>query len=343
MQNINSTQMPWLTDFCNNLRIFISIIVIQIAVFIYSFGFLSFDFEYLRKLSILTLLAQLVGITILIVLCKLRSFLNKFDVVFGVLALTLLIVFITTILAQIIGYLDLQLTFNLFDDQHAVNFINFKLTIASIIICLALIRYFYIQDQYNRQIQSLSDARIGALQARIKPHFLFNSLNSIASLISIDSTRAEKAVTDFSSLMRRTFTYKDKTITIAEELKWIEQYLAIEKLRLDERLECDISCEKSCENKMIPTLSIQPLVENAIIHGIQPLEQGGLISIKISSENNRLSIIVTNPFIVKTNANSNGMALVNIRERLKLQFGSKAGLTTQGENGQFTATITLPL
>lgn len=94
---------------------------------------------------------------------------------------------------------------------------------------------------------------------------------------------------------------------------------------------------------MIPTLSIQPLVENAIIHGIQPLEQGGLISIKISSENNRLSIIVTNPFIVKTNANSNGMALVNIRERLKLQFGSKAGLTTQGENGQFTATITLPL
>ncbi len=343
MRKINSTQMPWLTDFCDNLRIFISIIVIQIAVFIYSFGFLSFDFEYLRKLSVLTLLTQLVGIIILIILCKLRAFFNKLDVIIGVLLLTLLIIVITTVLSQLIGYLDLQLTFNLFDDQHAVNFINLKLTTASIIICLALIRYFYIQDQYNRQIQSLSDARIGALQARIKPHFLFNSLNSIASLISIDATRAEKAVTDFSNLMRRTFTYKDKTITIAEELLWIEQYLAIEKLRLDERLEFKISCEKSCENKLIPTLSIQPLVENAIIHGIQPLEHGGLIGIKISSDNSRLSITVTNPYIVKTNSNSNGMALVNIKERLKLQFGTKAGLTTLGENGQFTATITLPL
>jgi two-component system sensor histidine kinase AlgZ len=343
MLKFNSTQMPWLTDFCDNLRIFISIVVLQIAVFIYSFGFLSFDFEYLRKLSVLTLLTQLVGITILIVLCKLRSFLNKLGVIIGVLALTLLIVFITTILAQLIGYLDLQLTFNLFDDQHAVNFINFKLTIASIIICLALIRYFYIQDQYNQQIQSLSDARIGALQARIKPHFLFNSLNSIASLISIDALRAEKAVTDFSSLMRRTFTYKDKTITIVEELKWIEQYLAIEKLRLDERLDFDISCEKPCEKKMIPTLSIQPLVENAIIHGIQPLEEGGLITIKILSDKNMLEITVTNPYINRSNSNSNGMALVNIRERLKLQYGAKATLTTQGHNGQFMATIKLPL
>jgi len=258
----------------------------------------------------------------------------------GVLLLTILIIFITTTLAQLVGYLDLQLTFNLFNNQQAVNFINFKLTTASIIICLALVRYFYIQDQYNRQIQSLSDARIGALQARIKPHFLFNSLNSIASLIAIDSIRAEKAVTDFSSLMRRTFTYHDKLISVAEELKWIEQYLAIEKLRLDERLKFEISCEETCKNQMIPTLSIQPLVENAIIHGIQPLEDGGLISILIKADNNMLSITVKNPYIVKTNSNSNGMALANIKERLQLQYGSKALLTTQGSHGQY---ITLPL
>ncbi len=343
MQKTNFTQSPWLTDFCNNLRIFTSIVVLQISVFIYSFGFLSFDFEYLRKLSVLTLLTQLVGIIILITLCKLRSFFNKLGVAAGVLILTLVIIIITTVLAQLIGYLDLQLTFNLFDDQNAVNFINFKLTIASIIICLALIRYFYIQDQYNQQIQSLSEARIGALQARIKPHFLFNSLNSIASLISIDAQRAEKAVTDFSSLMRRTFTYKDQTISVAEELKWIEQYLAIEKLRLDERLDFDIFCEKSCENQMIPTLSIQPLVENAIIHGIQPLEEGGLITIKIHSDKSMLKITVTNPYITRTNSNSNGMALVNIRERLKLQYSAKALLTTKGHKGEFVATIQLPL
>lgn len=343
MQKLNLSQTPWLTNFCDNLRIFVSIVMLQIAVFIYSFGFLAFDFEYLRKLSILTLLTQLVGIVILITLCKLRGFFNHLNVIVGVLLLSLLIVVITTLLAQVIGYLDLQLTFNLFGNQQAVDFINFKLTIASIIICLALIRYFYIQDQYNRQIQALSDSRIGALQARIKPHFLFNSLNSIASLVSIDPVKAEKAVTDFSSLMRRTFTYKKQSIPIAEELRWIKQYLAIEKLRLADRLKFEITCHKSCENKMIPTLSIQPLVENAIIHGIQPLEKGGLIIIKIEAVNNMINISVTNPYIDKKKPRSNHMALANIKERLQLQHGSKALLQVNGHNGEFKATITLPL
>lgn len=339
-QNLNR---KWLTDFCESTRIFVSIVMIQIGVIIYAFSFLSFNFEFLRKLSILTLMAQLVGIIVLILLCKLRHGFNRFTVVPGVLFLIGLMVVITTLLAQTIGFLDLQLTFNMFESQMEVNYLNLKLSVSSIIICLALVRYFYVQDQFNQQIEKLSNARLNALQARIKPHFLFNSLNSIASLISIDAERAEVAIADFASLMRRTFTYKDKLISVDEELLWVKQYLAIEKLRLDSRLSFTINCDEALITKKIPVLCLQPLVENAIIHGIQPLEEGGGLSINIYTQNRRLFLKVTNPFIKTNKSNSNGMALANIEERLQLQYAAKAFLKVESNAGVYTAIIGIPL
>ena len=326
MAKTQQSKNIWLTDFCESLHIFVSIVMVQIVVFIYALSFFSFDFnfEFLQKLSILTLLAQLVGLASLILLCKLRHVFNRFNVIPGVFLLTLLIVFLTTFLSQIIGYLDMQLTLLLFTNQDEINYLNIKLSISSVIICLALVRYFYIQDQWHYQIQKLSDARLHALQARIKPHFLFNSLNSIASLISIDASRAELAIADFSSLMRRTFTHQDKNISIAEELKWVKQYLAIEKLRLDKRLKYNIQCEDDLLTKKIPVLCVQPLVENAILHGIQLLEKGGNIAIKIFSSEKMLFIQVSNPFIINKKHDSNGMALANIKERLQLNYGTKA-------------------
>ena len=336
-------QNIWLTDFCENSRIFVSIVMIQIVVIIYTLSFLSFDFGFFRKLSNLTFLAQLVGLTLLILLCKLRHFFNRFEVVKGVFVLTLLVVLFSTFLSQLIGYLDMQLQFNLLGDQNTVNYFNIKLSVSSVLICMALVRYFYIQDQWHQQIQKLSDARLNALQARIKPHFLFNSLNSIASLITIDADRAELAIADFSSLMRRTFTHKETFISISEELNWVKQYLAIEKLRLDKRLKYNINCKSDLYIKKIPVLCLQPLVENAILHGLQPLENGGLIDINIYAKNNNLFIQVSNPYIVQSNKDSNGMALANIKERLQLQYGSKAFMHIDKDNEIYKITISMPL
>ncbi|MBL4659386.1 MAG: histidine kinase [Alcanivoracaceae bacterium] len=333
----------WLTDFCDSLRVFVSIVMIQIAVIIYALSFFSFDFEFLRKLSVLTLLAQLVGLILLILLCKLRYFFNQFDVVKGVVILILLVILLTSFLSQLIGYLDMQLTFHMFANQNAINYLNIKLSVSSALICIALVRYFYIQDQWHKQLQKLSDARLNALQARIRPHFLFNSLNSIASLISIDADRAELAIAEFSSLMRRTFTHKEKFISISEELNWVKRYLAIEKLRLDKRLKYNINCETSLYIKKIPVLCLQPLVENAILHGLQPLENGGIIDIDIFAQANNLFIQVSNPFIVQLDNNSNGMALANIKERLHLQYGSKAFMQIDKDNETYKITISIPL
>ncbi len=344
MSKLTNKHTLWLTDFCNSLRIFISIVMIQIAVFIYSFSFLTFDLEYLRKLSILTLMSQLVGIVLLIILCKLRTKFNHLTVPLGVLLLIILVVVFSILFSQIIGYLDLQLTFNMFESQAEVNHLSLKLSVSSVIISLALIRYFYIQDQYNRQIEKLSNAKLSALQARIKPHFLFNTLNSIASLISIDPEKAEIATTDFANLMRRTFTFKNKFISIAEELNWINQYLSIEKLRLADRLKYHISCSDELLSQKIPILCIQPLIENAIIHGIQPLEDGGIINIDITAISSHMVVIVNNPYLIKKDTTqSNGMALANIRERLQLQYGSKAYLTVISGKGHYSVRLGVPL
>jgi two-component system sensor histidine kinase AlgZ len=289
-------------------------------------------------------MAQLTGLSVLILMCKLRHFLNKFNVTSGVTLLIFLVVLITTILAQTIGYLDIQLTFHMIPNESSVNYLNLKLSLASVLICLALIRYFYIQDQWNRQVEKLSEARLNALQARIKPHFLFNSLNSIASLISIDADRAETAILEFSGLMRQAFSHKEQDITLEDELNWVKDYLSIEKLRLAERLNYQINCESKLVNNKIPVLCLQPLVENAVIHGIQPIEKGGYVDITIIKSESKLLITVTNPFQITTGNNtSNGMALKNIKERLQLQYGSNAYMHIDQMNNTFVVKLGIPL
>ena len=342
-QQHNNKPNIWLTNFCDSLRIFVSIIMIQIIVIIYSLSFLSFSWDYIRQLSILTMLAHLLGLIILITLCKLRIFFNKISVVKGIILITLFVILITSFIAQFIGKLDLQITFHLLKNEKAINLLNLKLSVSAVLITWALIRYFYIQDQWHRQIQKLSDAKLNALQARIKPHFLFNSLNSIASLISIDDKRAEQAITDFSALMRRTFMHKDKFIRLEQELLWVKQYLAIEKLRLDSRLSYKIDCPDDLKTIKIPVLCLQPLVENAIIHGIATLENGGEITVAVSKEKKMLMILVRNPYKLHHTDDSNGMALANIRERLFLHYGERASMQQKDKNGIFEIKIGVPV
>ena len=137
---------------------------------------------------------------------------------------------------------------------------------------------------------------------------------------------------------------------MADELKWVKQYLSIEKLRMDTRLNYQISCHSELLKYKIPILCIQPLVENAVIHGLQPLEKGGTININISKTNSILMIIVQNPFLKtipkQSHSNSNHMALKNIKERLALQYGNKAYMNIDNndlKNSIFTITLSIPV
>ncbi|MGI2027651.1 sensor histidine kinase [Endozoicomonas acroporae] len=205
--------------------------------------------------------------------------------------------------------------------------------LAALIISAMLLRYFYIQYEVNLQQQVIHNARLDSLQATMRPHFLFNSMNIIASLIRVNPEKAEQAVEDLSDLFRASLQNpgqnKSAVVPIQKEIQISESYLRIEQQRLGERLEVKWLVGELPHRLSIPPFTLQPLVENAVYHGIQPLEAGGCITISINIDQQMVQISVENPMpYTETISKGNQIALNNIRSRLAMLYGSKASLTT---------------
>ena len=220
----------------------------------------------------------------------------------------------------------------------------FKAAITSSIIACILLRYFYLQAQWQAQKQSELKSRIEALQARIRPHFLFNSMNSIASLITTEPETAENAVLDLCSLFRATLNTQQTLIPLEEEIQLCKRYLNIEALRLGDRLKLDFHTSNLSKQIRIPPLTLQPLFENAIYHGIQPRTEGGTITLNTQEKNNLLSIMISNPCAQEQYQHEgNHIALDNIRSRIQAIFGEHAILKTSTYNDTFTVTLRIPI
>jgi two-component system sensor histidine kinase AlgZ len=218
-----------------------------------------------------------------------------------------------------------------------------KSVLISSMIAGLILRYFFLQHQWREQKQAELRARIQALQARIRPHFLFNSMNSIASLISINAVQAENAVLDLSALFRATLNNQQSLIPIEEEIALCRRYLNIEALRLGKRLHIEWDINLSNLRILIPPLTLQPLFENAIYHGIQPRTEGGTISFQTYTKKGSLYILIANPYNEnQVKHKGNNIALDNIMSRLKAIFGELAILKTSQLNGMFTVTLRIP-
>ncbi|MEX0915337.1 MAG: histidine kinase, partial [Wenzhouxiangellaceae bacterium] len=219
----------------------------------------------------------------------------------------------------------------------------------SLIASLIFVRYLVLHRQWQVQVRAEAGARLEALQARIRPHFLFNTLNTIASLVRTRPDEAEQAVLDLADLLR-TGLRTDAEHTLAEELELVRGYLRIESQRLGERLRIDWQIDDSLPlDQTMPALLIQPLVENAVVHGIARLPDGGQLQIAAGSAGTGSWFVrVTNPWPgsdddeMAGGADGNRMALGNIRQRLELAWGERARLQTGATDGQFTAEIRVP-
>ena len=223
--------------------------------------------------------------------------------------------------------------------------------IIAAIISGLMLRYLYLQQQLYNQKQAELQSRIHALQARIKPHFLFNSMNTIASLIAIDPDAAERAVENLSELFRASLECAN-LVPLADELSLCHRYVAIEKLRLGDRLRVEWQCDPLPEAAKVPGLSLQPLIENAICHGIQKLHLGGLVEVIIHTSDEHLLIRIRNPFPIDSacaeGKEGHEMAMRNINHRLQAHYGGKASLTVhiEPENdiyNYYRVTMRLPL
>lgn len=207
------------------------------------------------------------------------------------------------------------------------------------------LRYFYLAQQLRLKQQAELKARIQALQSRIRPHFLFNSMNIIASLIAIDQQAAEQAVEDLAALFRASLAETVTEVPLSQELEWCERYVRIEQLRLGARLQVEWQLQGVPMTLRIPALSLQPLLENAIYHGIQLLPEGGKVTVYGRYEAGELLLSVANPVPAgrAPTTRGNRIAHENIHQRLQALYGPRAGLTTQLSGDQHTATIRYPV
>ncbi len=204
-----------------------------------------------------------------------------------------------------------------------------------------LLAYFKLRAQALSP--ALHNARLQALQARIRPHFLFNSINAVLSIVRAEPARAETALEDMSDLFRMAMADNQYMVPLQQEVELSRQYLALEQLRLGERLSVNWHIDPALSAALIPPLMMQPLLENAVYHGIEPLEQGGAIDITLQRSGKELHIDVRNPSGAQgKHHNGNKMALENIRERLALQFDVEAQYAVESGGGFYHVHIQMP-
>jgi len=216
--------------------------------------------------------------------------------------------------------------------------------IALIVGALAL-RYFYVTGQWRRSVELEAKARLRALQARIRPHFLFNSMNAIASLTRSDPQRAEEAIEDLADLLRVSLSDARAQITLREELEVARTYQRIAQLRLGERLRVCWDVAELPARAIMPSLLLQPLLENAIGHGIEPLPEGGTVTVRGRVDGPTMVIEVTNPVAPsgRPSRPGNRMALDNIRQRLELAFPRRSSVNVQEGAGTYRVQLRFPL
>ena len=207
----------------------------------------------------------------------------------------------------------------------------------------AAVTLAYFNHLEHRLTPSLVEARLMALTARIRPHFLFNSLNGVLGVIRSDPRRAERALEELAELYRVLMRENRDLVSLGEELDLCRRYLDVEALRLGDRLRVRWQIEPDTEDVRVPPLLIQPLLENAVYHGIEPLAEPGEVGVSVSRRGAELLIEIDNPVAPASRPHAgNRIALDNIRERLQLFFDLEAQLETAAGDGRYRVTIRLP-
>jgi two-component system sensor histidine kinase AlgZ len=214
----------------------------------------------------------------------------------------------------------------------------------SAIVNAVVLRYFYITHQWMQQNRAEAQARVEALQARIRPHFLFNSMNTIAALTRSDPAVAERTVEDLADLFRQSLADVRQRVTFAEELELSRRYVNIEQLRMGERLRVEWDTANAPADALLPPLTLQPLLENAIYHGIEPSVQGGTIRLHAALRDDTIHVNIDNPVPDQgvESREGNRMALENIRLRFEALFGPQSRLRTRQTDGQFQVELVFP-
>lgn len=300
--------------------------------------------DRLFELAMYSMFIQWVALTCVATLCVSRGFLNRLGDYWAATWSYLITLLVTLIIAELAHWLIGYWPAGTGDTHYSHGHYLFRILGISAIVSALTLRYFYVQHQWRRRIESEADARFQALQSRIRPHFLFNCMNTIASLIRRQPTLAEESIEDLADLFRASLLDISHASLLVDEISLCERYLRIEKHRLGERLQVVWDIDALPPAMLIPSLSLQPLLENAIYHGIEPLTDGGTIQISAAQKGNLFTLTVANPVpeTTSTRHEGNRLALDNIRQRLAAFYGATAKLDVSPDRAGYQVTITVP-
>ncbi len=338
----------FLPDFCQLQSLFLLILTAELLAIVFTLVVSATPSWQL--LGLISMLTQWIVLISSALICTFRTRMEKLPVwLIGLISYFFIL--LSTLLCTLIGiwffYLNADiLRFGEMNEQQWL-MVTRNLAIASILGGI-LLRYFYLQQQYRIRLAAETKARMEALHARIHPHFLFNTLNSIAALVQISPTQAEKAIEDLAALMRATLKDMHVMVSWEKEINLCNRYLALEQLRLGERLILDFNIVEVPENFLIPGLILQPLVENAVLHGISRLTEGGTLqfSAKLDHYNGKkgLKIKITNPMPPENNKRrqGHGIGINNVEQRLKLLYQQQASLHVTQTTTFFSIVLWIP-
>ena len=348
--NNNKLSSLLLPDFCDVRNIFIVVLLTEVLAIIFAMAATSNRAQFWDYLALSSLLMLWIALLNTAALCQLRNWLHKQKESHCLIISFCLMMGISLLVSLLASKSGAVFYFEFDENTPGLLFILRIMTISAAIYFI-LLRYFYIQHHWRLNLAAQSLAEIQALQARIRPHFLFNSMNTIASLIAISPETAEKAVEDLSDLFRASLS-EQNMIPLKDEIELIRSYLAIESLRMGDRLQIEWHIDQNLLDIEIPSLSIQPLVENAIYHGIEPIEKGGKIVISALQIEDKLKLSVSNPLMTEqpdykqqSSAFNKGnqMAQDNIKQRLKLVYQNKAEFLINDTKENYTVSLLIPL
>lgn len=295
-----------------------------------------------RGYSVGMLFVEWIAMVIAVALCKLRTWLLRLPGLLPYAGVWLVMVLIVVIGSALARWMDVALEMQLIPNESST-FVRDNALIAALL-GAAMLRYFYVLAEWQARLAAVAHAKVEALQARIRPHFLFNSMNTVAALVRVDPEAAERTVEDLSELFRAALGQDDThSGTLGQELQLVDRYLAIEQLRLGERLRVRRELDDLPLDAAMPVLLLQPLVENAVRHGVQPLREGGEIVLRGVLEGSMLRIEIDNPLADQPATGGSGHGLNNVRQRVTYHFGPRASVEAGPQDHRFVVKLHLPV
>ena len=338
----NDTQV-YLPDFCGAGTLFIILLVAELVAIVLTLAAHTPEGQFLLQLSKTSFFVLWIALLGTALMCQLSAWLERAGKTRAFVFAFSILVIMSLAIAELAWQLPLRVAGVAIVDGAHGDFLLRTFAISSICIALAM-RYLYVSSEWRRSIVLEAQARISALQALIRPHFLFNSMNTIASLTRTDPRQAEEAVEDLSDLLRASLSSTRNRTTLKEELEIAAIYHRIEKLRLGDRLKLHWDIAELPMRARIPSLTIQPLIENAIYHGIELLPNGGEVTVRGRRDGRQLEISVSNPVAPGKSSGKDGnkMAMSNIRQRFELAYGNRATVDVDDGDERYTVTLRFP-